>query len=438
MGQERGQSRRSRHRRRGIKPLFWLVGLPLLLLIGLAGLYAFNRPASSPGILTEAEEAFLARHWQQPLPPQGPPPPNFSPLEASLAPASCGTCHPQQYQDWQTSIHSQSMGPGVWGQVIDMIESDPASAQVCWSCHTPLAEQQNVLLVTSPQGEATFRPNPAFDAALQQQGLVCAACHVRKHQRFGPPRRTTPAVTGRINGNLPHGGFMAETAFTKSAFCRGCHQFGADGFALNGKLLENTYQEWQQSSYPDQGIACQDCHMPERRHLWRGIHDPEMVKRGVTITVDVPEKRYKKGETLEAIITVANTGVGHYFPTYVTPKVFVRGHLLTSEGTVLPETAQEAIIGREVTLDLSQELYDTRIPPGESSSFAYRQTLPRDRLQLRVEVVVAPDHFYTRFFAATLNDGGGGKGRSLLVKALENARRSPFTIYVQTIPLYVP
>ncbi len=26
-----------------------------------------------------------------------------------------------------------------------------------------------------------------------------------------------------------------------------CHQFGADGYALNGKLLENTYEEWKAS-----------------------------------------------------------------------------------------------------------------------------------------------------------------------------------------------
>ena len=178
--------------------------------------------------------------------------------------------------------------------------------------------------------------------------------------------------------------------------------------------------------------------MPERRHLWRGIHDPEMVKQGITISGDLPQKSYRQGETLEAIITVANTGVGHYFPTYVTPKVFVRGHLLDRNGNPLPDTFQEAIIGREITLDLSQELYDTRIPPGESSSFAYQQTLPQDEVQLKISVVVAPDHFYARFFEVMVRDGGRGKGHTLLVEALKNAQESPFTVYEKTIPLSAP
>src|SRR5947199_9643921 len=82
----------------------------------------------------------LARHWRQPLAPQGPPPARFSPLEASLAPEACGACHPAQLADWTTSLHSRSMGPGVAGQLVEMLESDPGSALSCLTCHAPLAE----------------------------------------------------------------------------------------------------------------------------------------------------------------------------------------------------------------------------------------------------------------------------------------------------------
>jgi hypothetical protein len=82
--------------------------------------------------------AFLQQHWRVPIPLQGTPPATYSPLEASLYPQDCGVCHPQQYQDWQSSLHSRSMGPGVYGQLLEM---DAASTTLCATCHTPLSEQ---------------------------------------------------------------------------------------------------------------------------------------------------------------------------------------------------------------------------------------------------------------------------------------------------------
>src|SRR5919197_522714 len=73
-------------------------------------------------------EEFLRRHWRTPLAPQGPPPARYSPLEASLRPEACGTCHPAQYQDWRTSWHAAATGPGVAGQLVEMLETDRASA----------------------------------------------------------------------------------------------------------------------------------------------------------------------------------------------------------------------------------------------------------------------------------------------------------------------
>src|SRR5215467_2601820 len=125
--------------------------------------------AQSP---TRAEQDFIDRHWRRPLAPQGEAPDRYSPIERSLLPASCGVCHPAQYADWSTSVHSKSMGPGIAGQLVEMIRSDPASARSCPSCHAPLAEQ--AADIAGPSGPA---PNPSFDPELRRQGLVCAGCH---------------------------------------------------------------------------------------------------------------------------------------------------------------------------------------------------------------------------------------------------------------------
>ena len=82
-------------------------------------------------------------------------------------------------------------------------------------------------------------------------------------------------------------------ACLSSEFCQSCHQFAPDGLALNGKLLENTYAEWKASRFAREGVQCQDCHMPDRRHLWRGIHDPAMVRSGLTIVARDGASRYR-------------------------------------------------------------------------------------------------------------------------------------------------
>ena|SRR2546422_4408152 len=363
---------------------------------------------------------FLARHWRQPLAPQGAAPARFSPLERSLAPEACGTCHPVQLADWKASLHARSLGPGVAGQLVEMWRSDPDSARLCLTCHAPLAEQ-------APGA-------PGSDAALQRQGVVCATCHVRGHERFGPPRRDGSLSSAAPRETLPHNGVTRTPAFLSAGFCSGCHQFDAGGLALNGKLLENTYAEWKASPAARQGRQCQDCHMPDRRHLWRGIHDREMVVSGLRISLDTDRPRYRTGDEVRATLVVASTGVGHFFPTYLTPRVVVRLALVDEVGREVRGSVDEHVIGRDVTPDLSRELSDTRIPPGGRAIFAYRRRLERSGLRLVASVTVEPDHFYTRFFESLLATGAGG-GAADIRAALEASRRSPFQIFNRSVPL---
>jgi hypothetical protein len=321
------------------------------------------------------------------------------------------------------------MGPGIAGQLVEMVQSDPAAARSCFTCHAPLAEQAPLV-----RGEGGLVANPDVDAGLQAQGVVCASCHVRNHQRFGPPRRDGSVASRAPRETLPHNGLTRTGAFLRSEFCASCHQFAPGGLALNGKLLENTFEEWRASPAARRGQQCQDCHMPDRRHLWRGIHDPEMVKSGVRITARPGRLRYRPGDELTARITVANTGVGHHFPTYVTPRVVVRAELLDAGGRPLPDSVEGRAIGREVPLDLSREISDTRIPAGGRFEWTYRRPVQLPGLRLRVTVTVFPDHFYTSFFTALL-ESGAGAGEAQIREALEATRRSPFTIFEREWPV---
>jgi cytochrome c554/c'-like protein len=405
----------------------WQV-LGMTSLLGLVAVAPLDA-AAPKAIPDSSDREFLAQHWRRPIPPQGDPPEAFSALERSLQPEDCGTCHQVQFADWRTSTHSRSMGPGIEGQLVEMVKSDPASARSCPTCHAPLAEQ--AMETPGPDGWAT---NPILDSRLRRKGVVCAGCHVRAYQRFGPPRRdgTAPSLGTRLA--LPHNGFTASRAFLRSEFCASCHQFAPDGFALNGKLLENTFEEWRASPAARRGRQCQDCHMPDRRHLWLGVHDPALVKSGVTITLRTAGGRYRAGNRLRATLTVLNTGVGHHFPTYVTPKVMVRAELIDVSGQSLPGSIEERAIGREVPLDLSREIRDTRIPPRGRFTLRYRRVLPRSGLSLRVSVTVFPDYFYTRFFEAVLASGAGG-GEESIREALDASRSSAFVIFRRELPL---
>lgn len=418
---------------RAVGPKDW-ASLPARQLIASLldpGLLAALRATEAQTALSPADRAvreFLDRHWRSPVPPQGKPPAKFTPVEASLDPKSCGVCHPAQYADWQTSLHAKATGPGVSGQLADMIRSDPDTALECQRCHSPLTEQQPKVR-RQRNGEPVLIANPVFDRALQAKGLVCAACHVRAWERFGPPERGGTVTSRAPREQLPHNGATRIPAFLRSEFCQGCHQFPEDGFALNGKLLENTFEEWKASPYARQGVQCQDCHMPDRRHLWRGIHDPEMVKQGVTIDLKTARDRNR----VQATLAITNSGAGHYFPTYLTPKVFLRMELVDGEGRSVKGSLREAVIGRDVPLDLSRELYDTRLAPKASFTMKETWTVDRPGLRLRARVAVQPDHFYTKFFTATIPQAGRGKAQ--LQEALRQTKRSSFEVFSREVRL---
>src|SRR5258705_7637425 len=195
---------------------------------------------------------FPGPHWRLPLAPQGPPPARYSPLEASLNPEACGTCHAAQYADWRESTHAAAMGPGLEGQLVEMLQTDPQSAIGCLVCHGPLAEQAPLIVRDGPA-----RQNPDYDAALRGKGVPCAACHGRGHERFGPPRRDGSLPSAAPRETLPHNGVTRTPAFLKAAFCGGCHQVAPDGVVPNRKLLDNTHNDREPIPFARHGVQAQ-------------------------------------------------------------------------------------------------------------------------------------------------------------------------------------
>jgi cytochrome c554/c'-like protein len=400
-------------------PGSWTRGAALLCLAVLAACDDAPKVARSV-------DAFLDGYWARPLPPLRQALPERG---VSLEPASCGTCHAGQLEDWRGSLHSRAMGPGIVGQLVDMAPRATQEHQQCIRCHAPLAEQADSL-VASLDGKGKTAAT-RFGRPLHEQGLVCAACHVRGERWYGPPRRDGSGPAGDT-AQFPHGGWTGSTAFEDSRFCAACHQFDKDGYALNGKPLENTYEEWKASRHAREGRTCQSCHMPERRHLWRGIHDPEMVKAGVTVRAAAP---VIESGIVTAALAIENSGVGHQFPTYVTPRVVAEIHQEDADGKVLDATRREHVIARQVPLDLSREIADTRIAPDAKAVLEYRAPLHPRASFLVFRVRVEPDAFYAAFYRSLLETNQAGRGGKMLEEALRQATASVFVLYSKRTPL---
>ncbi len=297
-------------------------------------------------------------YWWLPVPLQGDPPNEHHPLTRDLSAKVCGYCHPKQHQQWRESLHALAMSKGLIGQ---LATTSQQNREACLSCHSPRSEQW-----------ATWK-TLGSSALGKVDGIDCAGCHVRAYHRFGP----------RDVAETPHGKVKGLELFKRSEFCQKCHQFPpGQGTVLNGKPLENTYNEWKASRYSREGKTCQSCHMPDGRHEFKGIHDAEMTRRGLRVQV----LRTAKGMYVEA----KNVGAGHALPTYTTPRITIRAET-TEQGKA---KHAEFVIQRRVTWDPQKgwrELSDTRLLPDQSLELRL-PLMPNQGA--KVTVTVHPDQDY--------------------------------------------
>lgn len=362
-------------------------------------------------------------YWDQPAATMGATPHAWSAMEANLAPEACAQCHREQFDAWRHSRHSMAFSPGLIGQ---FPHQDLGDSNDCLNCHAPLAEQKygNMKQLTeslslklkSPQGfsaEAELQDSPL---PLRHAGVTCASCHVRSWQRYGPPQRDT-GRTGKLDGPA-HGGFTGIKAFGESQLCASCHQF-PKAYAINGKPLENTLQEWKASRFAAEGVQCQTCHMPDREHAFKGIHDKQTVSDGLEIASGV-----KAGS---ASLRITSARIGHAFPTYVTPKVTVSIAALDDGGNIVRQEQWE--IGRRVAFDNGwQEISDTRLLPGEARTFELAG-IPAQAHRVRFVVDVIPDNFYKGVYRGLLDEGLSGDAGRLIRLAQAETEQNDYRLY---------
>lgn len=309
----------------------------------------------------------------------------------SLSAEECGKCHRDIYAEWKASIHAHAYQDPFFQAYWKKDEN----IWVCLNCHTPLENQQPTLIQSIP-GDRVERAvqvrNPRYDPDYQKEGVSCAACHVRDGVIYGP----------YDDSMAPHPTEF-DPAFRTTKICYRCHSVVSGPFQFYNGGPCGTYPEYEGEFFmKERGYICQTCHMPEitrpvaeggpirygRQHLWRGGHDPEMIKRAVVIHVEANSTSPEPGETVSFSLTLINAGAGHKIPTgdpdrHFTVEFLVRdrdNHILRHQ----LETMGRWILWQPVIL----EVYDNRLLPLASRKYEFSFELPRKPRDLVVEARV--------------------------------------------------
>ncbi len=260
-------------------------------------------------------------------------PPPSTPHEVSSK--LCGECHQEIYEEWSGSMHGQStaLDDPIHGAFYRKVMGDPTQEgvkskkgkyPVCLRCHAP-----NAALSKTTKLDA----KPAF-----REGVNCVFCHtvtafkgtkkpngkLRLGQAAyevsdtalqapsGKEYSTSPADQNGSPISKPFHPFPMEggnaVVFKTNAICMGCHDRRNN---FHGVPLCATGDEIMESKSE---VTCQSCHMPmvngHANHSMAGGHDGNMVRRAITIKLDVTEK----GDGYDAKVKMTNL-LPHKFPT---------------------------------------------------------------------------------------------------------------------------
>jgi len=309
----------------------------------------------------------------------------------SLRAESCGTCHREIYEEWKTSIHARAYEDPFF----QAYWKRDGNIWICLNCHTPLENQQPTLIKEIPRGrveKAIQVANPHYDPEYQKEAITCAACHVREGVIMGP-----------FDDSVAPHPTKFDPSFRTTQVCYRCHNVVSGPAQLYRVGPCGTYVEYEGKFFmQERGMICQSCHMPEverpvtnggpirqgRRHLWRGGHDPDMVKRAVAVQVKAYPARPKAGEQVRFTLTLINAGAGHKIPTGDPDRHFTVEFIVQDKQDKVLDRRTDTM-GRWILWQPAiVELYDNRLLPLASRDYTFSYRLPtnQDRMTLKTLV----------------------------------------------------
>ena len=268
-----------------------------------------------------------------------------SPIAGTSA-GACGNCHPMIVSQWITNAHGSAVdNPRFYSLYNGTAAADeqavapgylldfPGTAGNCASCHAPGA---------AADGYLTTNMNDV--RGVITAGIHCDLCHkiggVYLDPATGSVYANVPGIQGLRLLRPPAGDDIFFGPYddvhdpdtylpliSESQYCAPCHQF-----SFWGTPIYESFDEWLASPYADEGVTCQDCHMPPTGDTYFALPEvgglerpPESIPSHLDLgassvallqnTVELAVSAEARLGLILVTVTITNTEAGHHVPT---------------------------------------------------------------------------------------------------------------------------
>ncbi len=268
-----------------------------------------------------------------------------SPVSGSSE-GACGKCHPMILPQWEANGHGGAVSNSRFfsmyngtnrdgGQEVEpgYLNDFPGTNGNCANCHAPAAGMDGYLTTNMNNVRETITA-----------GIHCDFCHKVGGVYLNPATSSVyPNAPGVISQRVlrppaddniffgPYDDIHDPDTYlpeiSQSKFCAPCHQF-----SFWGTPIYESYDEWLKSSYAQDGVTCQDCHMVPTGDRYFALpefggleHAPESIPSHLQVGVsntklmqDAIRMRFLvqwKDNTIKVSVALTNTGAGHHVPT---------------------------------------------------------------------------------------------------------------------------
>ncbi len=244
----------------------------------------------------------------------------------------CGTsCHTSFYQQWDQAMMSKAY-THKWDEIeyfklaVAHSKNDPDMKGVhdgCNGCHTPIAYMAGDIPPPRPS-----------EGSMANESVNCDVCHnitgfegdiPHNHNYIVDPGQTK-YTSRKGKTKSPNHEIKTTDLHSTAEFCGICHNEKSPF----GVWVKSTQLEWKEGPYSDEGVPCQECHMPDahaktasmgstypdaRMHLFNGAHDPGKLNGVIELRVQPDLQQAVPGEPVVFTVTLFNQKTGHKFPT---------------------------------------------------------------------------------------------------------------------------